>query len=101
MKNRPIGLIVHAPTADALHRARRHVLTLRKSRPDAEVRLVVNGPAVEELLDKPDPDTDPFAVCCNATLRELGLKGGNRRTTPAAVVLIAELQADGWGYVRA
>ena len=101
MKNRPLGLIIHAPTRDALHRARRHVVSLRKARPDAEVRLVVNGAGLEEMLANPDPETDPCTVCCGSTLRALGREAGTRRVTPAAVVLIAELQADGWSYIRA
>ena len=46
-----MNVLIHAPSSAALARARNNVANLLKVRPDAHVRLVLNGPAVAAALD--------------------------------------------------
>lgn len=102
----PLRLIIHASTEGSLDRARRNAANLVKARPDAVVRIVVNGPAVAAAIDRPDAATDRYLTVCGNTLANLGrdaagLTAEGAVVVPAAVVAIAEAQADGWGYMRA
>jgi len=97
----PLRLVIHAPTAASLERARRNAVNLRKARPDAEVRIVVNADAVAAALDRPDAETDPLLRVCGNTLAKLGRTAEGLTVVPAGVLEIAEAQADGWGYMRA
>lgn len=95
-------LIIHAPTAAALHRARRNLANLLAAEPDAEVELVANGEAAVEAIEKPDHASQQYLVLCENSLRAASLeKPPEFRTTPAAVSYVARLQADGWSYFRA
>jgi len=96
-----LRLVIHAPTAAALDRARRNALNLRKARPDAEIRIVVNADAVAAALDHPDPQTDPLLRLCGNSLSKLGRTAGDLTVVTAGVLDIAEAQAEGWGYMRA
>ncbi|WP_207459823.1 hypothetical protein [Azospirillum sp. SYSU D00513] len=102
MADAALRLLIHAPTAAALTRARRNAANLLAARPDAEVRIVANGEAVAAALDQPDPATDPLLLLCGNSLSRLDrpLPDGLRRVD-AAVVEIAEAQAAGWAYMRA
>lgn len=102
----PLRLVIHAPTAAALERARRNAVNLRKARPDAQIRIVINAAAVAAALDAPDPETDGLLRVCGNTLTKIGRtaeeateKGAT--IVAAAVVDVAEAQAEGWGYMRA
>ena len=97
-----LRLLIHAPTAAALARARRNAVNLLAARPGAEVRIVANGEAVAAALDQPDPRTDTLLLLCGNSLSRLGrpLPEGLRRVE-AAVVEIVEAQAAGWAYMRA
>lgn len=99
--NTLLRLVIHAPTAAALDRARRNALNLRKARPDAEIRIVVNGDAVAAALDHPDPPTDSLLRLCGNSLSRLGRTAGGLTVVTAGVLDIAESQAEGWGYMRA
>ena len=56
---------------------------------------------MEAALGTPDPETDGFLTLCENTLNRKGLEPpGGIATTKVAVLLIAELQADGWAYMR-
>ncbi len=95
-------LIIHAPTAAALERARSNARNLVAVHPEAEIRIVVNAGGVEAALDTPDPETDGFLTLCENTLNRKGLEPPSGiATTKVAVLLIAELQAEGWAYMRA
>lgn len=95
-------LIVHAPTAAALERARRNIVNLLAAEPDATVELVVNAQAVGEAIYNPDPITDGHLVLCENSLRAAGLEGPTDcRSVPAAIAYIARRQAEGWSYFRA
>lgn len=95
-------LVIHAPTPEALARARRNLLNFREAEPAGQVELVANGDAVRAALDEPDPRTDDCLVLCERTLsRERLAAPAQIRTAPAAVHHIARRQADGWAYFRA
>ncbi|MBP2232016.1 NitT/TauT family transport system ATP-binding protein [Azospirillum agricola] len=97
----PLRLVIHAPTAAALERARRNAANLRKARPDGAIRIVANAEAVAAALDRPDPDTDPLLRLCGNTLAKLGRPASGLTVVEAGVLDIAEAQAEGWGYMRA
>ncbi|SMH35595.1 hypothetical protein [Azospirillum agricola] len=101
MADVPLRLVIHAPTAAALERARRNAANLRKARPDAAIRIVANAEAVAAALDRPDSDTDPLLRLCGNTLARLGRTAPGLTVVEAGVLDIAEAQAEGWGYMRA
>lgn len=96
-----LQLIIHAPTETALQRARRNAANLQSASPDAQIEIVLNGPAVAAALDTPH-DTDGLLMLCGNTLANINrdLPAGLQRV-PAAVLHIAERQRDGWSYMRA
>lgn len=104
MEQRPMALriLIHAPTPASLVRARNNAANLLREAPDAQVRIIVNAEGVSAALDSPRTDTDHLTLVCANTLRKLG------RTAPeplqpvaAAILAIAEMQRDGWSYIRA
>lgn len=96
-----LRVLLHAPTAEALARARRNARNLGKARPDAEVLIVANAGAVAAALATPD-ETDPLLRLCRNSLAAQGLKNPTGLAeVEAAVVALAELQAAGWLYIRA
>jgi len=97
-----LRVVLHAPTADGLARARRNALNLAKARPEAEVLIVANGAAVTAALDIPDPASDAWLRLCRNTLAAQKLNNtAGLEEVDAAVVTLAELQAQGWAYIRA
>jgi intracellular sulfur oxidation DsrE/DsrF family protein len=95
-------LIIHAPTRAALTRARRNLANLLAADPAAKVELVVNGEAAKAEIEDPDPTTRPYLVLCRNSLNAAGLTPpDDARVTQAAVLYIAERQAEGWAYFRA
>lgn len=97
-----LRLIVHAPTAAALARARRNVINLLAAEASAEVELVANAEAVRAALEQSDPETDGILVLCANSLSRNGLAPpAGVKTVAAAVQHIARRQAEGWAYFRA
>jgi uncharacterized protein len=96
-----VRLLIHAPTEAALNRAHRNLANLLVTDPQAEVELVVNGDAVRAALEKPVPASMPYLVLCENSLTRAGLgKPEGTRTTPAAIVHVAQRQTQGWSYFR-
>lgn len=97
-----LRLILHAPTPGALRRARSNARNFRAAEPDGEVRIIANAAAAAEALAHPDPAADRHLVLCrnSLTAQQIDAPAGIE-VTPAAVVLIARLQAEGWAYMRA
>lgn len=101
-QSQPIRAVFHAPTANALERARKNAANLRRFDPEAEVRIVANADAVAAALDAPDAAADALTHVCPNTLRNIG------RAAPAPLTVLAEpsvlalcrLQQDGWSYIR-
>lgn len=97
----PIRLLIHAPTPGALERARRNLANLLKAAPDAEVELVANAGAVAAALEHPGP-LDAYLRLCRNTLEANALTAPpDTVVVPAAVLHIAQRQAQGWAYMRA
>jgi intracellular sulfur oxidation DsrE/DsrF family protein len=96
-----VRLIIHAPTAGALERGRRNLANLLKEAPDAEVELVVNAGAVVAALGKPDPQDGHLRVCRNSLTANQLVAPEGVMVVPAAVLYIAQRQAEGWAYMRA
>ncbi|MCK2185183.1 hypothetical protein [Halomonas getboli] len=96
-----LRVLLHAPTADGLARARRNARNLLNARPEAEVLIVANGAAVAAALAEPDATDERLRLCRNS-LKAQGLENPDGiAEVDAAVVTLAELQMDGWAYIRA
>ena len=96
-----VRLLIHAPTPASLERARRNLANLLKLAPDAQVELVVNAGAVAAALDTPHPLDTHLRVCANTLTANARTAPGGIATVPAAVLHLAERQAQGWSYMRA
>lgn len=97
-----LKVIFHAPTAAAFNRAKANAIHLKAARPEAEVRIVANAEAVPLAVATRDPETDSILVLCENSLRRQNLQApAHIMTTPISVVVIAELQRQGWQYIRA
>ncbi len=97
-----LHVLIHAPTEAALARARSNARNLMKARPDALVEIVANAAGVAPAIATPDPATDPFLRLCGNSLAGQGLEAPvHLAVVPAAVVHLAERQAEGWAYIRA
>lgn len=102
LKPMTLKLLIHAPTATALVRARRNLLNFLAQAPGASVELVINGEAVRAALASPDAATDACLVLCRNSLAAAQLSAPDGMCTVSAAVLhIAQRQADGWAYFRA
>lgn len=99
----PIRIVLHAPTAAAVPRARNNAANLLKQPAPVEVRIVVNAEAVRAVLDAPDAAGDALTLVCPNTLSRIGRSASEPLTMldEAAVLAIARMQADGWHYIRA
>ena len=97
-----LRVLLHAPTADSLARARRNARNLVKVHDDAQVRIVANGAAVAVALAEPDPVADSWLHLCRNSLIAQGLDNtAGHEEVEAAVVALAEWQAEGWAYIHA
>jgi len=96
-----VRLLIHAPTPASLERARRNVANLLKLAPDAQIELVVNAGAVAAALDTPHPLDAHLRVCANTLTANARTAPDDIATVPAAVLHLAERQAQGWSYMRA
>ena len=96
-----LRLIIHAPTPNALDRARRNLANLLKLAPAAQVELVINAGAVAAALSKPDPLDHHLCICRNTLVANQLTAPDGITVVPAAILHIAQRQADGWAYMRA
>jgi intracellular sulfur oxidation DsrE/DsrF family protein len=98
-----LKILLHAPTAASLARARSHAANLLKQDAPPEVRIVLNAEGVAAALDQPDAGTDTLTLLCPNTLRKLGRTSREplQVLDEGAVVAIARMQAQGWCYIRA
>jgi intracellular sulfur oxidation DsrE/DsrF family protein len=95
-------VILHAPTANALQRARSNARNLRLRQPDAEIVIIVNADGVPAALETPEAETDDLLRICANTLAARKLSAPrNINAIPAAVEMIVQLQTEGWIYIRA
>ena len=97
-----LKLVIHAPTAAALTRARRNLRNLLAAEPTAEVELVANAEAARVALAEPDFEADARLLVCQNSLDQAGLTApAEVATVGAAIQHIARRQAEGWSYFRA
>lgn len=95
-------LLIHAPTVDALKRAQNNARNLLKLESDAEVEIVVNGPATALAVTLTDADILVRLVICRNSLQSQSLSvQPGVKLVDAAVQYLAHQQAAGWGYIRA
>ena len=102
-ENAVMRVVLHAPTPDALLRARNNAANLLREAPKAQIKIVVNAQAVVAALDSPHETLDAATWLCPNTLQR-----ANRQTREplqvlphGAIVELVQLQQDGWLYVRA
>lgn len=100
--NHPIRIVLHAPTASAVARARNNAANLLKQGLPVEVRIVINADAVSAVLATPDSAGDTLTFVCPNTLSRIGRSAPEPLTVldEAAVLAIARMQAEGWRYIR-
>lgn len=96
-------ILLHAPTAGALKRARSNAGNLLAAEPRPVVRIVVNAEAVAAVLDDPNAGTDALTLVCRNTLNRLGRSAEAPLTVleEGAVLSLARMQREGWAYIRA
>lgn len=95
-------IVLHAPTAGALARARSNLTNLLAAEPHAVIRIVANADGVTAALANPDPDADRHLSLCENTLRSRSLVAPcGQATIGSAIVELARLQEAGWSYIRA
>lgn len=95
-----LRLLIHAPTAAALARARSNARNLLRADPTAEVEIVVNAGAVATAIET--GEVEPPLLLCGNSLAAQGLAAPETaRVVPAAVLHIASRQNEGWAYMRA
>ena len=97
-----LKLLIHAPTEAALERALANARNLLHAEPQAQVQVVANGAAAAAALAVQDPALRPRLVLCANSLARAGVAAPpDLAVVPAAVLHVAQRQAEGWGYWRA
>lgn len=95
-------VVLHAPTAASLQRARSNARNLRARQPEAEILIVTNADGVPAAIESRDPETDAGLRICAYTLASRNLEVPKAiATVPAAIETLVQLQAEGWIYIRA
>ncbi len=97
-----LKIVLHAPTPGALTRARSNATNLRNAEPNAQIRIVANGEAINQAVAERDAGTDECLVLCNNSLKKKALEAPEGiEVTTAGILLLAQLQQEGWIYIRA
>lgn len=96
-----LRILLHAPTPDALDRARSNARNVLVADPAAEIEIIVNAGAVVAALESADPQIDPLVRLCRNSLRSQQLDNGGMQIVRVAILHIAQRQAEGWTYIRA
>lgn len=97
-----LKLMIHAPTEAALNRAQANARNLLKLEPDAQVQLVVNGPAMATAVTITDVQIRGLLVLCQNSLNAQQLEApAGVMCVPAVIQHLAVQQSAGWSYVRA
>lgn len=98
-----LKVVLHAPTADALQRARSNAGNLLREEPGAHVKIVLNAQAAIAALDEPQEALDAITWLCPNTLNRANRQNRAplRVLAHGAILELARLQQDGWLYIRA
>ena len=95
-----LRLLIHAPTAGALARARSNARNLLRAEPAAEVEIIANAGAVAAAIEAGDVEP-PLLLCGNSLAAQGLVTPPEARIVAAAVLHIATRQQEGWAYMRA
>ena len=97
-----LKVIIHAPTPAALVRGQSNLKNLLQLQPDAEIELVINGPAMADALAISDAAIKSRLRLCQNSLQAQGLTApADMQPVRAAIVHLSERQQQGWSYIRA
>ncbi|WP_417618107.1 hypothetical protein [Oceanisphaera sp.] len=97
-----LKVIIHAPTEPALQRAQANLRNLLLARPDAQIELVVNGPAVASAIAISNPAIRSRLRLCENSLRVQNITPpSDIQQVNAAILHLSERQQQGWSYIRA
>lgn len=96
------GLLIHAPTSDALKRALSNAKNFQAANPNIPVEIIANGTGAKVACDIVTADLPQNLLICENSIKAQKLTlPENAKTVPAAIVYLYEKQQAGWSYVRA
>ena len=100
--NSPLSIVLHAPDAEGLQRARLNATNALTADPQTEVRIIANAAAVAVAINSPNDETDNFTYLCPRTLESQKLESRQplKVLTEPAVLAMARLQKLGVAYIR-
>lgn len=98
-----LNIVLHAPDAEGLQRARMNAANALRAEPKTQVRIIANAAAVAAALDEPHAEADTLTYLCPNTLAHLGreCRAPLQVLGEPAVLAMARLQKYGWAYIRA
>lgn len=98
-----LNIILHAPDAEGLQRARMNAVNALRTAPDTRVRIIANAAGVAAALDEPHAQADLLTYLCPNTLSQLqrASRAPLQVLGEPAVLALARLQAHGWAYISA
>ena len=101
--NTTLHIVLHAPDADGLQRARMNAVNALRAQPQSQVRIIANAGAVAAALDSPHDSADALTYLCPNTLASLQREAHAPLQVlgEPAVLALARLQHHGWAYIRA
>ena len=98
-----LNIVLHAPGAESLQRARMNAINALRAEPATQVRIIVNAGAVAAALDEPHAQADALTYLCPNSLSHLvrESRAPLQVLDEPAVLVLARLQKYGWAYIRA
>ena len=99
----PLDIVLHAPNADSLQRARTNAVNALRAAPATQVRIIANASGVAAALDTPHLQADALTYLCPNSLAALqrDARAPLQVLGEPAVLALARLQRHGWAYIRA
>jgi len=103
MQSEKLQIIIHAPTAAALERARNNAGNILGYAPQTVVKIIANAQAVSAAIESAPHAQDAVTYLCPMTLQKNNLTCPERlkQAEGPAALWIAQLQQAGWTYIRA
>lgn len=100
--NTVLNIVLHAPDAEGLQRARMNAVNALRAAPQTQVRILANAGAVATALDEPHAQADTLTYLCPNTLGQLqrATRVPLQVLAEPAVLALARLQHYGWAYIR-
>ena len=102
MMTSSLSIVLHAPDAEGLQRARMNAVNALRAEPQTQVRIIANAGAVATALDTPHEQADALTYLCPNTLAHLvrECRAPLQVLGEPAVLALARLQKYGWAYIR-